>query len=73
MLKATEMIGVEIYSDEEIRAWDKEDCLEAVERDAILKNLRSALAPSVSPIQTVSEFLDSFTKPKSKKRIRRRK
>ena len=39
---------VEIYSDEDIARWDKEDCLEGVERDAIVKNLRSALAPSVS-------------------------
>ncbi len=45
MLKSTGMMEVEIYSDEEIAAWDKEDCLEAVEQDETLKNLRSALAP----------------------------
>ena len=48
MLKPADVMEVEIYSDEEIAGWDKEDCLEAAERDAILKNLRSALEPSVS-------------------------
>ncbi len=48
MLKPADVMEVEIYSDEEIGGWDKEDYLEAAERDAILKNLRSAPAPSVS-------------------------
>jgi antitoxin PrlF len=48
VLKPADVMEVEIYSDEEIAAWDKEDRLEALERDAILKNLRSALDLSVS-------------------------
>jgi hypothetical protein len=39
---------VEIYPDEEIARWDEEDRLDAVEREALLKNLRSYLGSSVS-------------------------
>ncbi len=46
MLKSADVMELEIYSDEEIAGWDKEDSLEAVERDAILKNLSGALARS---------------------------
>jgi hypothetical protein len=38
---------IEIYSDEEIARWDEEDRLDPIEREALLKNLKSALASSV--------------------------
>ncbi len=70
MLKSTNVTEAEIYPDEEIAGWDKEDRLEAIERDAILKNLRSALSP---PVPRVSEILDSITKSKNRKKIRRKR
>jgi hypothetical protein len=48
MLKPEDMMKIEIYSDEEIDQWDKEDGLEPVQRDSLLKNLRSRLDPSFS-------------------------
>ena len=36
MLEPADMMEIEIYSDEEIDQWDKEDLLEAVERDSLL-------------------------------------
>ena len=48
MLKPEDMMEIEIYSDQEIDQWDKEDLLEPVERDSLLKNLRSCLDPSFS-------------------------
>ncbi len=47
-MKPADIIEVEIYSDEEIAQWDEEDCLDPIEREALLKNLRSVLASSVS-------------------------
>lgn len=48
VLKPTDVVEIEIYSDEEIARWDKEDSLEPAERDALLKNLRSYPDPFVS-------------------------
>jgi hypothetical protein len=39
---------IEIYSEEEIARWDEEDRLEPIEREALLKNMRSYLGSSVS-------------------------
>ena len=47
-MKPAEVMEIEIYSDEEIARWDEEDRLEPIEREALLKNLRRALDPSVS-------------------------
>ena len=48
VVKPAEVMEIEIYSDEEIARWDEEDRLEPIEREALLKNLRRALDPSVS-------------------------
>lgn len=47
-MKPADVMEIEIYSDEEIARWDEEDRLEPIEREALLKNLRGALDPSVS-------------------------
>jgi len=47
-VKPADVMEIEIYSDEEIARWDEEDRLEPIERETLLKNLRSASAPSVS-------------------------
>ena len=36
MLEPADMMEIEIYSDEEIDQWDKEDGLEPVQRDSLL-------------------------------------
>ena len=48
VVKPADVMEIEIYSDEEIARWDEEDRLEPIEREALLKNLRGALDPSVS-------------------------
>ncbi len=45
-MKSTDVMEIEIYSDEEIARWDEEDRLEPVERESLLKNLMSTLDPS---------------------------
>ena len=47
-MKPLEVMGIEMYSDEEIARWDEEDRLELIEREALLKNLRGASDSSVS-------------------------
>ena len=47
-MKPVDVMEIEIYSDEEIALWDEEDPLDPIEREALLKNLRSAPVPSVS-------------------------
>ncbi len=47
-MKPADVMEIEIYSDEEIARWDEEDRLDPIEREALLKNLRSVLASSVS-------------------------
>ena len=48
VVKPSEVMEIEIYSVEEIARWDEEDRLESIEREALLKNLESAQASSVS-------------------------
>jgi hypothetical protein len=47
-VKLADVMEIEIYSDEEIIRWDEEDRLGPMEREALLKNLRSCLDSSVS-------------------------
>jgi len=47
-VKPADEMEIEIYSDEEIARWDKEVRLEPIDREALLKNLRSYLGSSVS-------------------------
>ncbi len=47
-MKPADVMEIEIYSDEEIAQWDEEDRLNPIVREALLKNLRSVLASSVS-------------------------
>jgi hypothetical protein len=47
-VKPADVMEIEIYSDEEIARWDEEDRLEPIERETLLKNLRSYLGPFVS-------------------------
>ena len=46
-MKPADVMEIEAYSDEEIARWDEEDRLDPIEREALLKNLKSALASSV--------------------------
>jgi hypothetical protein len=48
VVKPADTMEIQIYSDEEIARWDEEDRLESIEREALLKNLKSVLDPSVS-------------------------
>jgi len=47
-VKPADVMENEIYSDEEIARWDEEDRLEPIERETLLKNLRSYPGSSVS-------------------------
>jgi hypothetical protein len=47
-LKSIATVESEIYSDEEIAEWDKEDRLVPTERDTLLKHLKKGLDPSGS-------------------------
>ena len=40
VLRPAAVVEMETYSDEEVARWDKEDRLEPVERNALLKRLR---------------------------------
>jgi len=45
-VKPADATEIEIYSDEEIARWDKDDRLEPAQREALLKNLKGAPDPS---------------------------
>ena len=47
-MKPADVMEIEIYSDEEIALWDEEDRLDPIEREVLLKNLKSYLGSSVS-------------------------
>jgi len=47
-LKSAATVETEIYSDEEIVEWEKEDHFVPAERDTLLKHLKNDLGPSGS-------------------------
>ena len=47
-MENTDVMEIEIYSDEEVARWDEQDRLEPTERETLLKNLRSTPDPSAS-------------------------
>ena len=53
-MKPADVVEIEVYSDEEIALWDEEDRLNPIEREGLLKNLKSYPDSSVSEYRHVS-------------------